>query len=193
MDIRYKVTLHSAWHCGSGDSKGADLDALVIKDKYGLPYIPGKTMKGLIRNGFDEINQALGGQIDPQISRGIFGLEGGVDDTKHVCGECFFTNANLQEPLYGELVRQPLLATHLYKKVASTAIDAESGVAVDHSLRTMEVTIPLELEGEIINVNERNFSFLKDAMAMVKRLGVGRNRGLGRCTLELIGTKGGEL
>ena len=47
--LHYSITFHGDWHCGSGMAAGAELDALVIKDGRGLPYIPGKTIKGLFR------------------------------------------------------------------------------------------------------------------------------------------------
>ncbi len=53
MDIRYKIQFHTFWHCGSGLASGADADLLVIKDKDGIPYVPGKTVKGLLREAFD--------------------------------------------------------------------------------------------------------------------------------------------
>lgn len=46
-DLNIKIEFFSPWHCGSGLSAGADADSLVIKDTNGLPYIPGKTIKGL--------------------------------------------------------------------------------------------------------------------------------------------------
>ena len=49
MEIPYNITFHSNWHCDSGLASGAHLDALVIKDKNGMPYIPGKTLKGIIK------------------------------------------------------------------------------------------------------------------------------------------------
>ncbi len=47
-DLTIKIEFFSPWHCGSGPSAGADADSLVIKDINGLPFIPGKTIKGLI-------------------------------------------------------------------------------------------------------------------------------------------------
>ena len=49
MDITYTIEFFSYWHCGSGLSAGADVDSLVIKDAIGMPFVPGKTIKGLIR------------------------------------------------------------------------------------------------------------------------------------------------
>ena len=53
-DLNIKIEFFSPWHCGSGLSAGADADSLVIKDTNGLPYIPGKTIKGLIREAVED-------------------------------------------------------------------------------------------------------------------------------------------
>ena len=47
-ELNYKIEFFSEWHCGSGLSAGADIDALAIKDSDGLPYIPGKTLRLLM-------------------------------------------------------------------------------------------------------------------------------------------------
>ena len=55
MDIKYLIKFYNEWHCGSGLAAGADVDLLVIKDKNGLPFVPGKTMKGLMREAATDI------------------------------------------------------------------------------------------------------------------------------------------
>ena len=47
--LTYQIQFHSYWHCGSGLAAGAGVDALVVKDANGLPFVPGKTIKGLLR------------------------------------------------------------------------------------------------------------------------------------------------
>ena len=59
MDIKYTITMHSYWHCGSGLAAGSDVDALVVKDSNGLPFVPGKTMKGLVKEAVEEAVEAL--------------------------------------------------------------------------------------------------------------------------------------
>jgi CRISPR/Cas system CMR subunit Cmr4 (Cas7 group RAMP superfamily) len=54
-EITYKILFHSEWHCGSGLSSGSDLDALVVKDAEGFPFIPGKTLKGLLKEAAFEL------------------------------------------------------------------------------------------------------------------------------------------
>ena len=55
MDITYTIEFFSYWHCGSGLSAGADVDSLVIKDAKGMPFVPGKTIKGLIREAAETL------------------------------------------------------------------------------------------------------------------------------------------
>lgn len=47
--INYSIQIYTYWHCGSGLAAGADVDLLPVKNKKGLPYVPGKTIKGLVR------------------------------------------------------------------------------------------------------------------------------------------------
>ena len=63
-DLNIKIEFFSPWHCGSGLSAGADADSLVIKDTNGLPYIPGKTIKGLIREAVEDYAALRGLDMD---------------------------------------------------------------------------------------------------------------------------------
>ena len=180
MTLKYKITFHSPWHCGSGLSAGADVDALVIKDKDQLPYIPGKTLKGLIREAVDDYVQFA--QIDNEEDvSSIFGntdVEVPEDISK---GEAFFTNAELSlEDQKAILARQ--LQEQLYSVVSSTAID-DDGIALEHTLNRKEVVVPCTLYASIHFLNENQIDLISKAMGMIKQMGVNRNRGLGRCTI----------
>ena len=177
--MNYTINFYSDWHCGSGLSSGADLDALVIKDQNRLPFIPGKTMKGLVREAIEEINEFLPAEekkTQDAINE-VFGKE------ENVQGCCFFTNAHLDEQLQNEITENKL-QKYLYRTMASTAID-ENGIADEHSLRSMEVTVPCELKGEIPHVPDDFSSLFKKGLSFIKRLGQNRNRGLGRCTIKI--------
>lgn len=63
-DLTIKIEFFSPWHCGSGLSAGADVDSLVIKDINGLPFIPGKTIKGLIREAVEDYAALRGLDMD---------------------------------------------------------------------------------------------------------------------------------
>jgi len=76
------------------------------------------------------------------------------------------------------------LQDNLYDVIASTKI-GDNSIAVDNSLREIEVVIPLELEGKIFDIQEEYFDDLKKALNIIKRMGLNRNRGLGRCCFEV--------
>ncbi len=197
MNIRYKVEFFTDWHCGSGLAAGADVDALVVKDFQGLPYIPGKTVKGLLREAAEDIIQFRSGknqELDTErrkLAIEAFGYFDGKSDSdgkrpEMTRGCAYFTNAELPETDRAAIISGNL-QPYLYRTIASTAID-DNGIAVGHSLRRTEVTVPCTLEGEILDLPD-NKDFEKiifDAMRYVKRLGQNRNRGLGRCAFTVV-------
>ena len=104
-DLKYEVEFYSIWHCGSGLAGGASKDATVLKDINNLPYIPGKTIKGLVREALENILsfsgkedlyetliQSLGNSKDHD-------LRSDVSDDSNAArkGITFFTNAVLDE------------------------------------------------------------------------------------------------
>ncbi|MCL6102441.1 MAG: RAMP superfamily CRISPR-associated protein [Bacteroidetes bacterium] len=195
--IKYTIKFFSEWHAGSGLTSGSDLDALVIKDKKGLPYIPGRTLKGLIKEAAIEIETLV--KNEDNFIKTVFGFsskkpndkteendpeEFGVTEK----GECFFSNAKLSDKLYTASVEKEL-APFYYRSISSTAINGQSGVAEKHSLRRMQTTIPCVLEAEISNVNEEYKDQIEACFKWIKRLGQNRNRGLGRCQFEMINGK----
>lgn len=175
MDIKYKLTIHSYWHCGSGLSRGADVDSLVVKDSNNLPFVPGKTVKGLIREAVEDYIGLSAEEGKEPLFEQIFGS---INNRSEV----YFGNAELTDDEKAWIKSQDV-AHLLYKKIASTAID-ENGRVKDHSLRSIEVTVPCVLHGEIHNVPEEAEELIYNAMGMIKCLGSNRNHGLGRCTLE---------
>lgn len=196
-NIKYKVQFLSWWHCGSGQASGADLDELVIKDRDGLPFIPGRTIKGLLRDACDELAEY--GNLSKDSITTVFGYEqennkdsekshDEVYYDKAAQGCAFFSNAVLPDAerngILGDGSKEEKLANLLYYSVSSTAID-ENGIAKDHSLRKIQVTVPCTLEGEIRNVPDDAERWLASAMSLVKRLGTCRNHGLGRCQMTV--------
>lgn len=173
--IKYEIEFFSNWLCGSGLAAGADVDALVIKDRNGLPYVPGRTLKGLLRDAATNLS------VEKEIVSTVFGVSGDEDDHKTGCS--FFGNATIPSVEYQYIVENGL-APHLYQTFASTRID-ENGIAKDNTLRKIETVVPCKLEGEILNVPAGAEQTIEYAMCFIKRMGTGRNRGYGRCKLSI--------
>ena len=190
-DLKYEVEFYSIWHCGSGLAGGASKDAIVIKDIHNLPYIPGKTIKGLVREAlenvlsfsnkedlYETLIQSLGNSKDHDLRSDV------SDDSEATRkGTTFFTNAVLDEQEQACIISEKL-SEYMYRSISSTAI-GENGTAVEHSLRVIECTIPCKLYGEIQDIPDSIFEEYKMALQMIKRIGVNRNRGLGRCKFSI--------
>lgn len=185
--INYKITFYSEWHTGSGLTSGSDLDALVIKDNDGLPFVPGKTLKGLFKEAAEEISRLAGpGYFTNGFVQEVFGFwnDNNADEGQFPTrGAAFFSNAELPGLLKQEIVGCDL-QPYLYRAVSSTAI--EEGVAKQGSLRRTQVAIPCELYAKVHDVNEDYVSDLQKCFGWIKRLGLNRHRGLGRCDFEFV-------
>lgn len=189
IDISYQVKMFTDWHCGSGLAAGADVDALVVKDSDGIPYIPGKTIKGLLREAVDDIMDFTCESDDTRnLVKQTFGFfdgkaASGDKRADMIRGTAHFSNAQLCEA-ERDAITEKHLQVHLLRTVASTALDS-NGLARKGSLRRMEVAVPCTLEGKITGVPEELVQLFKKAMGYVKRLGQNRNRGLGRCEFSI--------
>lgn len=188
--INYTITFLSDWHIGSGLAGGAELDAVVLKDKNQLPYIPGKTIKGLFRDAAMDLKDC--GRFKESEIITIFGKEmaklgeGDKDNRENSINKVqpFFGNAELPEDVSLELIDNKL-TDFLYRNMASTAI-SKNGIADAKSLRTMQVCMPISLVGEITNIDSaEKKQLILQAMMLIRGAGVNRNRGLGRCTITL--------
>lgn len=176
--MKYQVVFFSNWHCGSGQTSGSDLDALVIKDADRLPFIPGKTIKGLLREA--AANLLYYQEKSEEVVDELFG-------SIHCQGRLHFSNVTLSDALIQSLTMdQTISAAMLYQSFAATAI-GDDGIAKDHSLRRIETVVPCTLYGEIAGFEtEEQERLMEQALGLVKRLGLGRNRGYGRCTLSRV-------
>ena len=178
--VKYNIDFHSYWHIGSGLSEGSSSDLLVLKDDDQLPFIPGKTIKGLLRHAAEEIHQlnndVLTNHADFIID--VFGKEGTNESKGH------FSNACL--PIPSKEYFKQNSTNILYHQISSTKINSEKGIAEQKSLRQMEVTVPLRLEGEIL-LSEANEDVIKNieiCLSWIKQLGMKRTRGFGQCTIK---------
>ena len=205
-EYKYEIQFYNEWHCGSGLAAGADLDALVIKDRQHLPFIPGKTIKGLVReavedyytfnnteysedfikyfgNSKDKDNR----KVDDNNSKDDFDKKRDDNIDAIRFGSLYFSNAELPDIEKKELTNHHA-QDYMYTSIASTKID-ENGTASKTSLRKMEITIPCKLEFYIHSEEEISNDFLEvinKSVGLIKRIGQNRNRGLGRCQIKKV-------
>lgn len=190
-----KIELLSDLCTSNGGIYNDAVDTEVTCDDVGIPYIPGKTLKGCLRECALEIND-WGGSIPIDE---IFGRQGqdlnGVEK-KSARGTLSIRNAypenyrKLRKELQeagNNLIAHPqnVLNSFTYLRT-QTEIDSDTGAAKRNSLRTMRVvnsgTI-FESEIEIPESQKKDFA---KCCKVFHHMGMARTRGLGevRVTIE---------
>ncbi len=208
------ITMHSDWHVGSGTGR-AELDSIVQRDADDLPYLPAKTLTGILRDGCEQAAQALDSGLTGQWNdwlKVLFGDQPALATTplEHEPRPAIVSihSARLDENLRQALGQKQELRTAIAFMKPGVAIDAESGCAKDDYLRFEEMV----RQGAILTAEAQvNFSeayphlstdkylpfvqgLLTAGAKMVQRLGGKRRRGNGRCEIQLNwGDKGDPL
>ena len=196
MTDTFKLTIEllDFWHCGTGKGSGEFLDALVERDRAGLPYVPGKMLKGLLRDAVG-LCEAWG-RLHEGLQHRLFGSDSFNNETQQPAqpalpGCLQVSNACLPSELLAWLAHPDNVNYRqaLFREAFATAVDAKSGVALGKSLRGMEVAIPMTLEAEIKPVPGQTppqdwQAALTKALPLVGAVGHQRSRGLGRCILK---------
>lgn len=188
----------SFWQAGSGLGAEAAADSVVARDETGLPYLPGRTVKGLLRDAMDLAavprerillwfgSENMSPRTNEESETDVRLEQSRFTNTP---GALWFGSALLPEPWRRWARANPgaEVTAALFRHVASTAIDA-SGVALDKTLRVAEVAVPMSLRARVSGPadDERWIDDLREALPLLRAAGTRRHRGYGRlrCTLE---------
>lgn len=176
------------WHAGAGHGVGRFIDSAVRRTPAGLPFIPGRTVKGLLRKAMQEAEGF--GHLRAGLTEELFGSVLGTDRFETEPGTVYFGNAELpdgwEEFAHTKEGKQAI--SGFFETISSTAIDQE-GQAKEGSLRRVEVAIPLTLYGTWEFGSVENQQEARDALEMAAKLirgfGLSRTRGLGRVKVWL--------
>jgi len=187
-----EVDIRSYWRAGTGGGEVGGIDALCAVDHDGLPYLPGKHLKGLLR---DALNQAISfGHVNPEATKVLFGERGFENSAGDLIpfsragkGCLRVDSAHLSAAdrwtIIGAAERDKLIP-QLFRTIQSTAIDENSGAAKAESLRLEQVAVPLRLEFEVTGPSGDWEQSLKAALPLIRAVGQKRTRGLGRAVLR---------
>lgn len=202
---RLHIRLHSFWHVGTGRGGGARLDAEVARTPEGLPFVPGRTIKGMLRSAVDQairLGHVTAGRDDfirwfgSELARSenadhqVRSFESARYATSP--GSLHFGSAFLgrgaEQSRWVAWASQPEnrpALEGLYRELASTRVN-EFGVAEDHTLRCIEAVVPAELEARIDGPADDSWpNALAASLPLLCGLGTSRSRGLGRATFSL--------
>jgi hypothetical protein len=209
MTIRSQLELDilSYWHAGTGKGAGAVLDALCHRTAEGLPFLPGRTVRGLLREALQRAVdlQAIapaswGGRPAVEWAFGTGVAKGRNEDRVNALEEMRFTstegNLRVSSAVLGKsddearrwqtwAKRYPPKLEHLFRPFASTKV-ADDGKAADKTLRATEVAVPMQLYAWVEGPDGEPWQdALPIAAHFIRGLGSHRNRGLGRVAVTV--------
>jgi len=214
MNYKLEITLASALSPGSGEGWAGMIDADIVFDELGLPYIPGRRIKGILRDSARDVIYALKlakvpandsfslfeEQSDDKDDLDLlFGQRGQERATPLKIGNAYLANysAIREWLLWAEHKAPQIISPERVRRTFTslrqqTAIDPETSVAKEHSLRITRVlnrgiTFICEVELNLEN-GDKFERLLTLAVQVTRNLGGKRNRGLGQIKCSLTGT-----
>ena len=190
--MKLKLELLSDAVPGSGEGLAGVIDTEIAQDECGLPYIPGKRIKGILRESAKELKDI--GEIKSDI-KAIFGKEGEKwgSDFKISDGYLenyeglrnFLTYCSMDSELKQIFNRQAVLDFFTYTRT-QTAIERETEVAEEKSLRTLRVLKKGLNFYFDVHCKDEYIEDLEKICKVTRNFGLRRTRGLGEIKFELL-------
>jgi hypothetical protein len=179
IEMTLNIELRGFWHYGSGDVRGAQVDAVCKRDAFDLPMLGGRALKGLLRDAMRQAGLYNFGGVSEECFKKLFG-------TDKQSGLIRVPSAFMQDRDSIKKATLEQKAT-LFRLLSSTAIDPDKQVAKDKTLRCIEVAVPVPLISTI-QLPTSYVDKLKACLPLIDALGAHRARGLGRCVIS-VGAK----
>ena len=197
MRVHIEVTFLSDWHVGEGAGGAGHIDRLVRRDPVdSLPYLPAKTLTGILRDGCEKVAFGLddGQPAGPwqRFTAALFGFQA-VDSA--IGGETSSAPLSIR-PAYLDAQVRTALANNPDLRRALTfvkpGVKLNDGVAQSRMLRLEEMVLSGAVLGADAELALAGSAAGDTALALlwagaraVERLGGKRRRGAGRCVISL--------
>jgi CRISPR-associated protein Csx10 len=206
MNYKIKIELKSDALIGSGEGFGAIIDTDVVFDEVGIPYIPGRRIKGCLRDSASEVlemfeKSGIKNFIKINKKGNYFELIDKVFGTPEKPSCLNISNLTVEEyennkkrlaqliKKYPAILSKDEVISHFTSIRQQTKIDEVKGVAEEHSLRTVRaIKRGNVFEGDIIVDSSDNdiLKLLWLACINLRHIGTKRNRGFGEIECKLL-------
>ncbi len=173
------------------------MDVEPMADRFGFPYFPGRTFKGLLKESLKEVMEIMGyddSVIESKLST-YFGKEGGEAAATLQFRNLIIPGADQMAQAIGSLKERNLafqphrIKTHYTMEVMQTAVES-TGVAKSRSLRNYRVVkAGTKFVGEIVSskdLDDTEQELFTYAFRQLRHAGTRRNRGFGAITVTPI-------
>ncbi len=198
------IQLHSFWHIGTGQGGGPGVDARIALTPNGLPCLPGKALKGLLRDalstgaGLDHLGISAG-DVEEWMGTDIPRKSGSGAPEEDAAayqeqarfrtrqGQVRVSSARLDQDgaweIWAATDEGRTAAPLLRAQFASTRIQGD-GTAAEGSLRSVELAVPLLLHASLQGPRAA-VDAIERVLPLIRALGAHRSRGLGRASFSL--------
>jgi len=201
-----RLTLVSDATFGRGEGMAGLVDAEVQADRFGLPYLSGKSLKGLLQEECANIlySLRLQGKDTPWLDTAhrLFGRPGSTvtDEALMHVGSALLPSS-LRQAVVAAVRRQEFTPGQVLDSLTAvrrqTAIDPRTGAAMDNTLRALRVILRgCVFESQLSFASEpgdRDLALLAACVKGLRRGGTGRNRGRGELVATLWDDRGEEF
>ena len=198
MKKKLQIKLKSDLCAGSGEGLGSLIDTDICYDNFGLAYIPSKRLKGLIKEAFVEYSDwaknEANSEMFEKISKELFGVENSNNSCNLKIDNAYLENADLIEDeipkiedRYQKYVSKQRIINLNTDIRYQTAVEQETGVAKENSLRSIRVLNSGETFFAIIECEtEEELDILNKCVKLVTHIGNNRTRGFGEIECKLL-------
>ena len=195
--LELEIELLSPLCSGSGLNRPGVVDREVAFDAAGLPVIPGRRLKGLLRDGYQQILESGLPEMEALPSPDeLFGRPG-----QRESGRLRVTNARLED---AEAIGEWLRAVEASEKMRNivrpgevlrtftdirrqTSMDAKTGAAREDTLRfTRTLRSGLKFRAALSGLDGLSEEAIALAAAAVQNMGLSRSRGLGEVSCRVL-------
>jgi len=219
IDLRYRLHFRSAFHFGTGLRAGL-VHRAIARRRDGMPFVPGSTLKGVLRDQATQIAHLLGAAARPphalgEEDVGEFAKDGdvvaGIFGSRVLAGTISFDDALLcaeDEALLriGDDGRERLVLSPTETRT-QVSMSRRLGTARRGLLFTSEYGLGgLRFDGRIVGVlrgvpllsdptRSYELTLLLAALKSLARIGGNSSAGAGQvtCVIEALSVNGGEL
>lgn len=198
MKKKLQIKLKSDLCAGSGEGLGSLIDTDICYDCFGLAYIPSKRLKGLLKEAFIEYSDWAKNENNTElfdkINKNLFGVENSNNSCNLKIDNAYLENADLIEDeipkiedRYQKYVSKQRIINLNTDIRYQTAVEQETGVAKENSLRSIRVLNSGETFFAIIECEtEEELDILNKCVKLVTHIGNNRTRGFGEIECKLL-------
>lgn len=196
MQTKIIITFKSDWQVGAGIGDGSLADSILARDQDGLIYIPGRALKGALREGAGKLAQCRDDLKIVQTK--LFGSRSTSSDTNE-SGIIRVSPGYLPDNIRLELKKlnsdarasfiKDMTCNRIQTALENKQVKQGSLRSIECGMAGMQFEATIDIEEQAPLDKTFLSSYLVALCAATKSIGANRARGLGYCEIKVLNNK----